>query len=211
MSQYCLSARQGNQMLEKTGFAVRFMAIAGFLLLAGCQEPGQVEQGRVVAFDPEKRQVSIIHDTRGDAAHPEYTQLPPITYTLPDDPQDTGPLPRAGRRMKLDIEKQQIVYFDPDSVAFKTIDYEKIERRTGVGPNDPLVKGKKFPQLDSETKTLTLYSSRQKILETLRLPETAQALPGVTWEAGDEVRIYYREAGKALRFMNITQTDIFKK
>ena len=34
-----------------------------------------------------------------------------------------------------------------------------------------------------------------------------------TWEAGDEVRIYYKPNAKhqALRFMNITQTNIFKK
>ncbi len=198
-------------MLEKTGFWARFVAIAGFLLLAGCSESGQVEQGRVIAFDPNKRQVSIIRDSRADALRPEYTQLPPITYTLPDGPQETGPLPKAGRRMKLDIEKQQIVYFDPDSVAFKTIDYQSLERKTEVGPNDPLIKGKKFPLIDGEAKTITLYSSRQKVLETLRWPETAQALPNAIWEAGDEVRIYYREAGKAQRFMNITQTDIFKK
>jgi len=36
-------------------------------------------------------------------------------------------------------------------------------------------------------------------------------MPENTWDAGDEVRIYYKEAGKALRFMNISKTDIFKK
>ena len=36
-------------------------------------------------------------------------------------------------------------------------------------------------------------------------------LPEATWDAGDEVRIYYKEEGKSLRFMNVSQTDIFKK
>ena len=58
---------------------------------------------------------------------------------------------------------------------------------------------------------MTIYSSRQKIYEIISLPEEYFALPESTWDAGDEVRIYYKEEGKSLRFMNISQTDIFKK
>ena len=38
-------------------------------------------------------------------------------------------------------------------------------------------------------------------------------LPPSTWEAGDECRIYYKENAKhqALRFMNVSKTNIFKK
>ena len=72
-------------------------------------------------------------------------------------------------------------------------------------------KPKKFPVVDREKKTITVYSKRQQILTTLTLPEEYFALPDYTWDAGDEVRIYYKEEGKAQRFMNITKTDIFKK
>lgn len=180
-------------------------------LLAGCDAPGKVEQGRVVAFDAEKRIVTLIRDTRADADHPDYSQLPPQQFRLPDDPKDTGPLPRAGLRLRLDSIGQRIVYFDPASQSFREIAYTPVAHIEGVAPNDVRLKGRQFPEFDAERQQLTLYSARQKLLETLRLPESARELPATTWAAGDEVRIYYKEAGQALRFMNITQTDIFKK
>jgi hypothetical protein len=48
-------------------------------------------------------------------------------------------------------------------------------------------------------------------LTTFSVPDEYFALPVGAWDAGDEVRIYYKEAGKARRLMNITKTDIFKK
>jgi hypothetical protein len=72
-------------------------------------------------------------------------------------------------------------------------------------------KAKKFPVVDKDKKTISIYSGRQKILVTFSLPEEYFALPATVWDAGDEVRVYYREEGKALRFMNISKTDIFKK
>ena len=73
------------------------------------------------------------------------------------------------------------------------------------------MKGKKFPLVEKDKKAITIYSGRQKLLTTFSLPDEYFALPDDTWEAGDEVRVYYKEPGKALRFMNITRTDIFKK
>jgi hypothetical protein len=170
-----------------------------------------VDQGRVVAFDKDKKLVTIIRDKKIDTLNPDYTHLPPLTYTLPEDPAETGPLPKAGNRMKLDAEKNQIIIFDPKAQNFKSIDFKPVEKKTGVEKDDPLVKGKKFPVVDKQKKTVTIYSSRQKILETISLPEEYFALPDSTWDAGDEVRIYYKQEGKSLRFMNISQTDIFKK
>ena len=77
--------------------------------------------------------------------------------------------------------------------------------------DDPLVKGKKFPMVDKEKKAITLYSKRQKLLTTFSVPDEYFALPDSAWDAGDEVRIYYKEDGKAARLMNISKTDIFKK
>ncbi len=70
---------------------------------------------------------------------------------------------------------------------------------------------KNFRLLIGQKKTITIYSKRQQTLITFSLPEEYFALPEYTWDSGDEVRIYYKEEGKARRFMNVTKTDIFKK
>jgi hypothetical protein len=93
----------------------------------------------------------------------------------------------------------------------KKISYTLIDQKENVGKNSPLVAGKKFPIVDKDKKAITVFSGRQRLLVTFSVPEEYMAMPDNTWEAGDEVRIYYKEAGKAARFMNITRTDIFKK
>lgn len=113
--------------------------------------------------------------------------------------------------MKLDATKNQITIFDSKTQNFKIIDFKPVEKKEGVERQDPLLEGKKFPLVDKQNKTITIYSSRQKILETISIPEEYFALPESTWDAGDEVRIYYKQDGKSFRFMNISQTDIFKK
>jgi hypothetical protein len=197
-------------MLKK-GFWLNLLVALPLVFLFGCAEEGKVDQGRVVAFDKDKKLVTIIRDKKIDTVNPDYSYLPPLSYTLPADPEETGPLPKPGARMKLDAEKNQIIIFDAKAQNFKTIDFKPIEKKTGVEKDDALVKGKKFPVVDKQKKTVTIYSSRQKLLETFALSEEYFALPDSTWDAGDEVRIYYKQEGKALRFMNITQTDIFKK
>ncbi len=187
------------------------------IVLMGCGEYGKVDQGRVVMVDPAKRQCTIIQDWRADPGNPDYTHLPPHTYTYPTDPHEMGPEPKAGLRMNLDTKNRQITIFDPAAQNFKTLDYTLIEQKENVAKDDPLVfdkaegKPKKFPVVDKEKKTISIYSSRQKIFVTFSLPDEYFSLPPNTWDAGDEVRIYYREPGKAIRFMNISKTDIFKK
>ncbi|MCU0559692.1 MAG: DUF4881 domain-containing protein [Desulfobacterales bacterium] len=179
--------------------------------LFGCVEDGKVDQGRVVAFDAQKRLVTIIRDVKMDPINPQYTHLPPLVYTLPEDPAETGPLPRAGRRLKLDADNNQIVLFDAATQNFKRVDFTPVEKIMNVSPDDARVKGKKFPIIDrGNKKTITIYSTRQRILETVQVGEEYLGLPDSTWEAGDEVRIYYKQEGKSLRFMNLTQTDLFK-
>lgn len=186
-------------------------------LLVGCSEPGKVDQGRVIKFDAETRTVTFIRDKANDTLNPDYTYLPPLSYTLPTDPAEVGPLPKAGGRMKLDHKKNQIIIFDTATQNFKAIDFVMVDFKENIDKKHPLVydketdKAKKFPVVDREKKTVTIYSSRQKTLDVIQLPEEYFALPDSTWDAGDEVRVYYKEDGKALRFMNITRTDIFKK
>ncbi len=186
------------------------LAIMPLVLAWGCGDMGKVEQGRVIAFDKDKETVTFIREVKGDAANPDYSGAP-LTFALPKEPSERGADPKVGLRLKLDTKAKQIVIFDAATQGFKEIAYTLIDQKENVGKDDPLVAGKKFPQVDKAKKAITIYSSRQKILTTFSVPDEYLDLPNNTWDAGDEVRIYYKQPGQALRFMNVTKTDIFKK
>jgi hypothetical protein len=187
------------------------LVILPLILAYGCGEMGKVDQGRVIAFDKAKGTVTLIRDMKADPKNPDYSHLPPFVYEIPKDSSEMGPEPKAGLRMKLDAKAKQITIFDPVSQNFKKIDYTLINQKEGVEAEDPLVKDKKFPLVEKEKKAITLYSKRQKLLSTFSVPDEYFALPAGAWDAGDEVRIYYKENGKAQRLMNISKTNIFKK
>jgi hypothetical protein len=199
-------------MGKKLNWWALVASLAATLVLGGfgCGELGKVDQGRVIAFDKDKETVTFINDVKHDPANPDYSGAP-MTFALPKDPGERGEDPKAGKRMKLDAKAREIVIYDTATQGMKKITYTLIDQKEGVAKDDPLVKGKKFPLVEKDKKAITLYSGRQKLLTTFSLPEEYIALPDDTWEAGDEVRVYYKEPGKALRFMNITRTDIFKK
>jgi hypothetical protein len=148
------------------------LLLASAALVAGC-ELGKVDQGRIIAFDETKGTVSLIQDKDANPGKPNYDTLPPHVYTIPKDPDERGPEPKVGKRMKLDDQAKEITIFDDKTQAF--------------------------------------YSARQRIPVTFTVPEEELIRPADAWEAGDEVRIYYKEPGKPLRLMNISKTDIFKK
>jgi hypothetical protein len=196
--------------------AIKFrhiLVLAGLslFLVQGCGDLGKVDQGRVVEFDSAKGVVTFIRDLKADVGKPDYSHLPPVSYAIPKDPSEMGPEPRAGQRMKLDTKAREIVIFDKANQGFKKVNYTLIDQKEDVGRDSPLVTGKKFPLVDRAKKTITIYSGRQKLLTTFSVPDEYLELPDATWNAGDEVRVYYKEAGKALRLMNISQTDIFRK
>ncbi len=185
------------------------------LLISGCNKDlGKVDQGRVIEYDADKKIVTFIRDVKADPGNPEYTQLPPLTYEMPKDRNDiSGAEPKAGYRMKLDTKKSQVIIYDPAAKKFTAIDYKLIDQKDFVEKDNPLVfdavekKAKQFPVIDKDKKTITLYSKRQKILTTFTVADEYFALPANVWEAGDEVRVQYKENGKALKFLNITRTD----
>lgn len=185
--------------------------------LVACSDLGSVDQGRVVAIDVNAKTVTMIRDVANDTQNPVYTHLPPITYKFPEDRQEMGPTPKAGQRMKLDSAKKQIVIFDVKAQNFRTIDYKQVDHQENVDDKHPLVfdaaagAAKKFPVIDKAKKTVTVYSARTKILETMEMPEDVMSLPESTWEAGDEIRVYFHKPGEAQRMMNISKTNIFKK
>lgn len=197
-------------MDKRLGWLI-LLAVLPLALALGCGEMGKVDQGRVIAYDKDKDTVTLIQDKKAEPGSPDYNTLPPHTYLLPKDPNEMGPEPKAGKRMKLDTKAKEITIFDTANQNFKKIAYTLIDQKEGVDRNNPLVAGKNFPLVDKTKKAITIYSARQKILTTFTVPEEYFALPDDTWDAGDEVRVYYKEPGKSLRFMNISKTDIFKK
>lgn len=197
-------------MMRRWG-CLMLITLLPLTLMLGCGELGKVDQGRVIEYDKEKGIVTLIQDRKAEPGAPDYDTLPPHSYTIPADPREMGPEPKAGKRMKLDVEKREIVIFDPATQNFKTIKFDLVDKKEGVTKDDPLVAGKTFPIIDKEKRTISVYSGRQKLLVVFSVPDEYFNLPPDTWEAGDEVRIYYKEPGKALRLMNITKTDIYKK
>ncbi len=202
--------KNGFRFLKKLCL-IALPAILFIAFVSGCGELGQVDQGRVVEYDKAKNIAVLIQDKKADPGNPDYNTLPPHAYELPTDPMEMGAAPKAGYRMKIDTVKNQITIFDPATQGFKVIDFKLVDKKENIDRENALVKGKKFPEVNKEKKTVTLYSARQKQLIVFSPPDEYLALPDKTWDAGDEVRVYYKETGKALRFMNITRTDIFKK
>jgi hypothetical protein len=188
------------------------------MTLTACKEDfGKVEQGRVIAFDKDKKEVTLIHDSAINPQKPVYDVLPPSVFKLPVDPQETGPEPKVGQRMKLDTDKKIITIFDNTTQKLVDVPITIVDQQQPIDKEHPLIydkaanKAKKFPVVDKEKKTITVYSGRQKLLCTFSVPDQYFGYPESTWDAGDEVRLYYKSAGQALRFMNISKTDIFKK
>ena len=180
-------------------------------LLIGCGDLGQVDQGRVVAYDKDKKLVTIIQDKKAEPGRPDYNTLPPHVYTMPADEAEIGAVPKPGKRMNLDTKTNTITIFDAAAADFKKIPITVLDEKKDISRDNPLVKDQKFPLVDKDKKKITVYSGRQKILLTFTVPEENFSLPEDSWEAGDEVRIYYHKPGVAQRFMNISKTDIFKK
>ncbi len=198
-------------------FLLMLLVVALPLGLVGCGEYGKVDQGRVIAYDKNAKTVTLIQDKAMEPLNPDYSILPPHTYKLPVDPAEMGPEPKAGQRMKLDTKGNIIRIFNTKTQAFEDIAFKMVDLQENIDRNHPLVfdkaadAAKKFPMVDRDKKTVTIYSGRQKMLCTISMPDEYFALPDSTWDAGDEVRVYYKAEGVSLRFMNITKTDIFKK
>lgn len=206
-------------MRIKKPYLLSLLVILSLALIFGCAEYGKIDQGRVIAYDKEKKAVTFIRDAKEDHRKPDYSTLPPHTYELsPAIAKGTmGPEPKAGKRMKIDLDKNEIIIFDDATQNFLTLPYKTIDKKLNVKRKDPLVfdkekkKAKKFPVVDRDKKTITVYSGRQEALVVFTLPDEYFGRPDSTWDAGDEVRIYYKEPGKALKFMNVSKTDIYKK
>lgn len=197
-------------MVRKFGW----LSLPALLLLSltfGCGERGKVVQGRVINKDPAKKTIDLILDIKHEVGNPVYDQLPPVTYEFPEDPKEMGPEPKAGKLMEVDPDKKEITIYDDATQTFKSISYQPIDVVQNVGLRDPRVAGKKFPIVDREKKTITVYHKRKRLITTFSLADEYFGLPDETFGFGDEVRIYSKAPGKSSRLMNISETDIYKK
>ena len=181
-------------------------------LLTGCNFDGGVEQGRCVAYDATAKTLTIVVDVTHDQFNPHYSGGT-HTFKLPENPQDMGPSPEVGGRLMIDTAKNTVLVYDQKTNSVREVAVQFTDVEKNVGSNHPKVKGKTFPVIDKEQQTVTVYSGRQKSLITFKIPAEAQDFPAYAWAAGDEMRIAFRNADKAqaMRIMNVTKTNIFKK
>lgn len=185
------------------------LAFLPLLFLMGCQF-GEVNQGRVIEYDPEEGVLTYIRDSNYmEPGNPKYDLLPPVTIKIPTDPKEMGPQPISGKRMEIDPDAKEITIFDVETQDFKVISYTLIDHQEGIFRDSALVSGRTFPEVDRDKKTITVYSGRQRALTTFSVPDEYFDLPDETWRAGDEIRYYYKDPNQALRLMNVTKTDIF--
>jgi hypothetical protein len=179
------------------------VSIAAALSLTGCGKLGTVEQGRVIAYDPQTREVTLIREADAPPRSGPGI-LPPVTIAAPADPKEMGPAPKAGGLLLLDTKNRRIVIYDRATQDFRTLQYTLVAERHNVSksPGPPVV--------DRAKKTITIYAAKDHALITFAASDDLLAMPAGTWRAGDVVRYYYKEPGQALRFMNVTATDLSK-
>ena len=197
------------------------LLVLAALMLAGCGNYGEVEQGRAVAFNKDKGTVTIVVDTNRDPKKPAlYRGVPTHEYALPAIATERGADPTPGLRLNLDVENKTITMYNPKGQSIEDIKFEvlKDEKNVDVRRRHALVwdtgsnKAKKFPEFDEANKVIKLYSGRQQRYTEIKLSEADFAkFQGDEWNAGDECRFYYKEKGKSLRFYNITKTDITRR
>ena len=111
------------------------------------------------------------------------------------DPNEIGPAPEAGRLLSFDTKKRTVVFFDLASGTLKTVSYLPVNEQDDVSRTDPRVAKTKFPAVDRQNKTVTIYSRRKKILlATFSVPDEYLALPDDTWKSGDEIPLLLQAA-----------------
>ena len=144
----------------------------------GCGGSGSVNQGQVVEFDGAKGVVVLIQDSNyRNPASPKFDVLPPVRVRVPVDKREMGPAPEPGKLLALDCEKKQLVVFDAASQGFRTIDFTLIGRRDNVYGDDSRVAGVRFPVVDGDKRTITVYRSKERRLVTFSVSDEIFSLP----------------------------------
>jgi len=199
------------------------------LSLAACGEYGQVEQGRVVKFDTSTTPATvwIIKDSAIDDRNPLYNVLPAHPFFIPEDPREMGAVPKAGDLVYLNVEEKYVTMFNFEKQQFDRLPFELVSHTTDVSVRrqHPLVwdsanrRARQFPIVNEKERTVTIFFQRQRTVTEIKLSEEDFAkFKPEEWDAGDEIRIYFREGsggpgkpGRSLRLMNVTRTNVMNR
>jgi len=163
------------------------LALTAITLLSACHF-GRVNSGHVVEYYPQQGLLTVVDDSNCV-----------LHVSVPQDAAEMGPVPTPGKLLRVDTAARTLTYFDQ---GLKTIPIRLIGQKQARTP------GGTFPRIDRTRKTVTLYSPRDRMSITLSVPAQYLNLPNDTWRFGDEIRYYYKEPGRALRLMNVSQTDL---
>ncbi len=164
--------------------------------------------GRVVAYDKAAKKVTFIEDSLGwsNPKRPEFTVLPAKEVMLAEDPGDMAP--KAGGRLRIDLEKKEIIIYNGQTKAIDTFAVEVISRHENVEPGNALLladgKEKIFPMVDKAKCEVTIYSKRQKSLCTIKVPQKYMDLPDSVWDDGHNIQLTV-EGGKVTKFVNLSK------
>jgi hypothetical protein len=175
------------------------------LALTACGRFGQVNQGQVVDYQRSTGLVTLISDSNyRDPGNPRFDVLPPVTIRIPENPDEMGPEPEAGKLLLLDGPGHRAVIYDAVAQALRTVPITVISRESSASPRHG------SPVVDRAGKRVTTYSARDRALVTFSVPDEYLGLADDTWKIGDEIRYYYKDPARALRLMNVTKTDLNK-
>ncbi|MDR1777205.1 MAG: DUF4881 domain-containing protein [Desulfovibrio sp.] len=178
------------------------------LALTACTYDGGVEQGRAVAFTT-GQSLTMVLDTGKERGKPMYNGKV-ATYKVPSAANDMGTEPVLGGLLAVNPDKKTVTVYD--GAAIKELPVEFTDVQKDIGARHPLVAGKSFPMVDKEKQTVTVYAPTIRSLVTFK-PGAAISMKDSTWKFGDEMRVAYRNAdkGQAIRIMNVSQTNIFRR
>ncbi len=181
------------------------------------QEALKITQGRVLEFDPNTLSLLIIVDKNNNNEKPDFNTLPPQRFDLSTDIIEKGSEPTGGYRLNLDTQKKQLTLYNPSEQNIMNVDIKILEQKLNVQRDDPLVYDKKtqttknYLSIDKTKKIIHLYSLRQRTYLSFQVEDKYINLPDRAWLSGDYVKIAYKEGTtKALKFTNITKTDLLK-
>jgi len=166
--------------------------------------------GRVVAYDSAAKKVTFIEDSLNwsNPQRPEFTVLPPKVVTLAEDPGDMAP--KAGGRLRIDLEKKEIIVFNSKTGTIDTIAVEIVNKTDNVEPDNPALledgKPKIFPVVNKDTGEVTIYSRRQKNLSTIKVPMEYMDLPTATWDDGHNIKVTI-DGDKGTNFVNLSKAN----
>lgn len=171
------------------------------LAASGCARMGAVCEGICIRLDPAAGTVTlIVGEKRGQTG---YDQLPPLTFSLPADKRAMGPLPEAGLLLKADMDRKELLVFNPATGGIETVRPLAVKRLTASESA-----GSGVLKVDPQTRTVTVFVPPLNNGVEFVLSEEDMARPAESWKMGDVVRIYYQKPGESLRMMNVTKTQI---